>query len=149
MVFNIVFCWFCFIHVAYESCYVIGLIVFKTNLIWDKIIQKSTTKAPHPLPTMSRLLVGSSNVYKYYRASTFSKYPEYNMIRSRVLLLTLRELIPIRMRWWSLSWRTSSTRLERSTMMAWGSWPSSRWSRGTWRQWRRLHKKPLNKICFD
>jgi hypothetical protein len=30
---------------------------------------------------MSRLLIGSSNVYRSYRATTFNKYPEYNMIR--------------------------------------------------------------------
>jgi hypothetical protein len=30
---------------------------------------------------MSHLLIGSSNVYKYYRSATFSKYPEYTMIR--------------------------------------------------------------------
>jgi len=30
---------------------------------------------------MSRLLIGSSNVYRSYRTTTFNKYPEYNMIR--------------------------------------------------------------------
>ncbi len=28
----------------------------------------------------------------------------------------------------------------KSTMRMWGSWPSSRWSRGTWHQWRRAHE---------
>jgi len=30
---------------------------------------------------MSRLLIGSSNVYRHYRAGAFSKYPEYSMVR--------------------------------------------------------------------
>jgi len=31
--------------------------------------------------TMSRLLIGSSNVYRSYRVLTFNKFPEYTMIR--------------------------------------------------------------------
>ncbi len=37
---------------------------------------------------MSHLLIGSSNVYKNYRYTTFSKYPEYTMIRFVSVILT-------------------------------------------------------------
>jgi hypothetical protein len=30
---------------------------------------------------MSRLLIGSSNVYRHYRAVAYSKYTEYSMVR--------------------------------------------------------------------
>lgn len=64
---------------ADEKCYVI--VSFHHKSICEIDHSKDFIQRSNIRPAMSRLLIGSSNVYKHYRAATYDKFPEYTMIR--------------------------------------------------------------------